>query len=114
MLINIPIVMFNSPKNIYSLEQVIQDLLREGAPFEDINQVLNKLRKYSYQSYIETNLRIHKTNPKKYHAALQNLVRWNIDLDRPSLNSQCDVDPALVYETQEGEVVFNDEAREAS
>ncbi len=27
MLTKIPIVMFNSPKNIYSLEQVIQDLL---------------------------------------------------------------------------------------
>ncbi len=34
-----------------------------------------KLRKYSYQSYIETNLRVHKTNPKKYHAALKNLIR---------------------------------------
>ena len=70
MLAEIPIIKFNSPKNIYSLEEKIQDLLLEGAPFEEINTELNKLRKYSYQSYIETNLKVHKTEPKKYHAAL--------------------------------------------
>lgn len=79
MLKEIRVVVRNNPKNAYSLEEKIQTMIDEGTEFPVINTELNKLRKYSYSSYIQMNLAAQKTDPKKYHKALQNLIGWNLD-----------------------------------
>ncbi len=110
----VPVVVHNNAKNVYSLEEEIKQLIDEGAVFNRVNTYLHKLRKYSYQSYIEMNLLAQKTDPKAYHRALQNLISWTIDLDNPSLNSRCDTDASITYVNDEGKMLYNKEARAAS
>ncbi len=107
----IPLVVMNSPKNQYSVEKEIRKLIGEGAPFQVINTHLHRLRKYSYQSFIELNLLAQKTDPKNYHRALQNLIQWNVDLEKPAIRSCCDADPSTTYKTETGEVIYNQAAR---
>ncbi len=74
MMEEIPILKFNSPKNMYGVEDEIKEMIEHGAPFVVINVQLQKLKKYSYTSFIETNLKMFSSDPKKYHKALQNLM----------------------------------------
>ncbi len=56
------------------MERKIDQLLEEGATFERINKEIMKLRKYSFQSYVEKNLMALQTNPKAYHRCIQNVI----------------------------------------
>ncbi len=87
MLDDIPVLVFNHPKNQYSIEAEIKDMIENEAPFHIINIQLQKLKKYSYVSFIEKNLEMYSTNPKEYHKALQNLMQWNVDLNEPALKA---------------------------
>ncbi len=72
---------------MYSVEDDIKEMIVNGSTFEAINTQLHKIKKYSYTSFIELNLKMFNTNPKKYHKALKNLMQWNIDLDEPVLKA---------------------------
>ena len=38
------------------------------------------MKKYSYEEYIRSNIKLLKRNPKKYHKCLQNIIGWNVEL----------------------------------
>lgn len=60
-----------------------------------LQKEIKKLRKYSYDSYVEMNLKGLKTNPKKYHQCLKNILQWNIDLGQQNgIGNNSDADPS--------------------
>ena len=51
-----PIIVHNPAKKIYEVEKKINELLKKNVPYKEIQKEIAKLRKYSFQSYIEKNL----------------------------------------------------------
>ena len=73
-----PIVVVNQPRKIYEVEKKVDELLKKGVPYKEINKEIAKLRKYSFQSYIRKNIKALATDPKSYHRCLQNITGWNL------------------------------------
>ena len=44
----VPIVVINQPRKIYEVERRIDEMLKQGAPYGQINKEIGKLRKYSF------------------------------------------------------------------
>ena len=61
------VVMRNKANVVYEVEKKVQRMLEEGRPYEQIKRELNILQKYSYKTYIQENIKLLKTNAKKYH-----------------------------------------------
>ena len=62
-------------------------------PYEQIKRELEILQKYSYKTYVKENIRLLKTNPKKYHKCLQNIIGWNVNIGQQiGLNDKSDLD----------------------
>lgn len=65
---------------MYEVEKKVQKMLEEGRPYEQIKRDLEILQKYSFKTYVQENIRMIKTNPKKYHSCLQNIIGWNVNI----------------------------------
>jgi hypothetical protein len=60
-----------------------------------------KLRKYSFQEYVQKNLQMLQSNPKGYHQCLKNLLGWNLTLGpSTAIEENVDMDPQQTYESQ--------------
>ena len=95
---DLPIVKHNNPTVVYEIEKQISRLIQENADPSLINSEVAKLRKYSYQAYVKSNLNCLKTNPKEFHKCLQNIIKWNASEDNEtSLDQQWDMDPSQCY-----------------
>ena len=89
-----PIVVKNSPRRIYEVEKRINEMLEQRLPYKDINKEISKLRKYSFQSYVEKNLQALQTNPKAYHQCIKNIIGWNMQLGpSTAIDNNTDIDP---------------------
>ena len=62
-----PIIVDNKPQRIYDVEKRINEMIKEKVPYGEINKEIMKLRKYSFQTYVEKNLDALSANPKGYH-----------------------------------------------
>ena len=109
----IPVVVHNSPAKLYEVEKKIDQMLKQGKPFKVIHKEIAKLRKYSFQSYIQKNLQALQTNPKEYHRCVQSILGWNLTLGAgTAINENIDLDPQQAYEDEQGEVYYGEEAKE--
>ena len=94
-LLKSPIIIKDSPKKAYEITKTINDLLNKEVDPEIINRELCKLKKYSYELYIQENIKSLKINPKKYHQCIQNIIAWNIELGKnTAIDKQSDLDPS--------------------
>ena len=66
----VPIIVRNNPKKIYEIEKKIAKLIKNNVNPITLDYHIKKLRKYSYDSYIKTNIKSLSKNPKKYHKCL--------------------------------------------
>ena len=54
------------------------------------------MKKYSYEEYVRTNIKLLKRNPKKYHKCIQNIIGWNVELGQSvSIDNYSDLDLSL-------------------
>jgi len=108
----IMIVVRNKPEAIYEVEKKIKWMIEARMPNEEIQRQLHVLRKYSYETYVKNNITTLRSNPKKYHKCLQNIIKWNVELGQEmSLNEQSDMDCSQIYQAQNGTINYGIKAK---
>ena len=104
--------MKNKRNKVYEVEKQIMKLIEKEEDMEIIKKEIFKLRKYNYDKYVQTNIKVLKKNPKKYHQLLQNIIQWNIELgNQNALGATSDLDPSQVYESKNGKILYGKEAK---
>ena len=88
-------------------------MISAGTPSDLIQKKLNILRKYSFGSYVKNNIKLLKSNPKKYHKCLQNILKWNVEIGQEmGIEEQSDLDCSQVYQAKNGTINYGDKAKQ--
>jgi len=87
-------------------------MISAGTPSDLIQKKLNILRKYSFGSYVKNNIKLLKSNPKKYHKCLQNILKWNVEIGQEmGIEEQSDLDCSQVYQGKDGSIHYGSKAK---